>query len=129
MRHILWAWLCLGIAHADAPKPHREIAVIVTKEGYYPKNLTVFQGERVKFYVTATVEEPECFIVQGQKIFMAANKGKVTEAEAVFEHAGNFAFYCPASKHDGKITVMKRADKATRGIASEPAKWVPKEYE
>lgn len=120
---------------AQAPKkaipPTREIAIIVTKEGYYPKNLSVFEGERVKFFVTSTVEEPNCLIVESHKVFMAANKGKVTEAEVVFENPGNFAFYCPSSKNDGKIAVLKKYI-PKRDIASENGNnaklWVPKEY-
>lgn len=111
--------------------PTREVAVIVTKEGYYPKSLSVFEGERVKFYVTSTVEDPHCLIVESHKVFMAANKGKVTEAEAVFDKAGEFAFYCPSSKNDGKIVVLKKAT-PKREVASErkndPMLWVPKEY-
>lgn len=111
--------------------PTREVAIIVTKEGYYPKHLSVFEGERVKFFVTSTVEEPNCLIVESHKIFMAANKGKVTEAEAVFEHAGEFAFYCPSSKNDGKVVVLKK-QMPKREIASENGNeakiWMPKEY-
>ena len=73
-------------------QPTREVAIIVTKEGYYPKSLSVFEGEKIKFFVTSTVEEPNCLIVESHKVFMAANKGKVTEAEVVFENAGEFAF-------------------------------------
>ncbi len=125
----LLAWATLVRAEAPAP-PTREVSVIVTKEGYYPRQITVFEGERIKFYVTATVEEPDCLIVQGQKVFLAANKGKITEAEAVFDQPGTFAFYCPASKHDGKITVLKKAEKqGWRMPASGSAGWVPKEYD
>lgn len=112
-------------------QPVREVAVIVTKEGYYPKSLSVFEGEKVKFYVTSTVEDPHCLIVESHKIFMAANKGKVTEAEAVFDKAGEFAFYCPSSKNDGKIVVLKKAE-PKRDIASEKRHegmlWTPREY-
>lgn len=111
--------------------PVREMAVIVTKEGYYPKSLSVFEGEKIKFYVTSTVEEPHCMIVESHKVFLAANKGKVTEAEVVFDKAGEFAFYCPSSKNDGKIVVLKRA-MPKREVASEKSRegmlWVPKEY-
>ena len=111
--------------------PTREISIIVTKEGYYPKSLSVFEGEKVKFYVTSTLDEPHCMIVEGHKVFVAANKGKVTEAEATFEKAGEFAFYCPSSKSDGKIVVMKKAV-PKREIASEKSNegmlWTPKEY-
>lgn len=112
-------------------KPLREVAVIVTKEGYYPKSLSVFEGEKVKFYLTSTVEEPHCLIVESHKVFMAANKGKVTEAEAVFDKAGEFAFYCPSSKNDGKIVVLKKVV-PKRDVASERKTegmlWTPKEY-
>ncbi|WP_408095373.1 cupredoxin domain-containing protein [Peredibacter sp. HCB2-198] len=110
--------------------PLREVAVIVTKEGYYPKSLSVFEGEKVKFYVTSTVEEPHCLIVESHKVFLAANKGKVTEAEAVFDKAGEFAFYCPSSKNDGKIVVLKKVV-PKREVASEKSDgmlWTPKEY-
>ncbi len=118
-------------APAKSVPPTREVAIIVTKEGYYPKHLSVFEGERVKFFVTSPVEEPNCLIVEGHKVFLAANKGKVTEGEAVFENAGEFAFYCPSSKNDGKVVVLKK-NVPKREIASEagdePKVWMPKEY-
>jgi plastocyanin len=112
------------------PQPLREISIIVTKEGYYPRSLSVFEGEKVKFYVTSTLDEPHCMIVEGHKVFLAANKGKVTEAEATFDKAGEFAFYCPTAKSDGKIVVMKKAT-PKREVASERSEgmvWTPKEY-
>ena len=127
--------ICSAVAVAEdksqkTPAPYRELSVILTAEGYYPKNLTVFEGEKVKFYLTSTVEEPGCMIVQGHEIFMAANKGKVTEAEVVFDKSGSFSFYCPSNrKNDGKLTVMKKLEKEKRrGIASDPSTWTPKEY-
>lgn len=125
---VLGLWWCAG-ALAEVT-PTREISIIVTKEGYYPKNLTVFQGEKVKFYVTSTVEESSCLIVQGHKVFLAAAKGKVAEGEASFENPGTFAFYCPATKYDGTVTVIKKSEPRTRVIAGEkdPELWVPKDY-
>ena len=129
----LWMMMLLSSqVWAQAQAPSREVSVIVTNEGYYPKNLTVFEGEKVKFYVTSTIEDPDCLLVQGHKIFLAANKGKISEAETTFDTAGTFSFYCPSSKHDGKITVIKKAEKrAVRGLASQndPEVWTPKDYE
>jgi plastocyanin len=133
MRLFLISFLIISAAMAAETKfqPTREIAVIVTKEGYYPKSLSVFEGEKVKFYVTSTVEEPHCMIVEAHKVFLAANKGKVTEAEVVFDKAGEFAFYCPSSKNDGKVVVLKKY-RPKREIASEKKHdgmlWTPKEY-
>lgn len=120
----------LFAAETKGQPPLREVSVIVTKEGYYPKSLSVFEGEKVKFYVTSTVEEPHCLIVESHKVFLAANKGKVTEAEAVFDKAGEYAFYCPSSKNDGKIVVLKKL-MPKREVASEKTDgmlWTPKEY-
>lgn len=132
MKLFLISFFLLSFAFAESKiQPLREVSVIVTKEGYYPKSLSVFEGEKVKFYVTSTVEEPNCLIVESHKVFMAANKGKVTEAEAVFDKAGEFAFYCPSSKNDGKIVVLKKAV-PKRDVASERKTegnlWTPKEY-
>lgn len=133
MKLFLFFLFISTVAFAEEKKvmPTREVAVIVTKEGYYPKSLSVFEGEKIKFYVTSTVEEPHCMIVESHKVFLAANKGKVTEAEAVFDKAGEFAFYCPSSKNDGKIVVLKKVV-PKRDIASERRHndmlWTPKEY-
>lgn len=133
MKLFLFFLFISTVAFAEEKKvvPTREVAVIVTKEGYYPKSLSVFEGEKIKFYVTSTVEEPHCLIVESHKVFLAANKGKVTEAEAVFDKPGEFAFYCPSSKNDGKIVVLKKVV-PKRDIASERRHndmlWTPKEY-
>lgn len=132
MKLFLLSFFMMTWALASETKtPVREVAVIVTKEGYYPKSLSVFEGEKIKFYVTSTVEAPDCLIVESHKVFMAATKGKVTEAEAVFDKAGEFAFYCPSSKNDGKIVVLKKFQ-PKREVASENKHdgmlWTPKEY-
>lgn len=130
MKLFLMTFIFLSFAMAaDQKHPTREVSVIVTKEGYYPKTISVFEGETVKFYVTSTVEEPHCMIVEAHKVFLAANKGKVTEGEATFDKAGQFAFYCPSSKNDGKIVVLKKAV-PKREVASEKKAdvWTPKEY-
>ncbi len=130
---ILFLFMMSSVIAAEVKEkipPTREVAIIVTKEGYYPKSISVFEGERIKFYVTSTVEDPHCLIVESHKVFLAANKGKVTEAEAVFDKAGEFAFYCPSSKNDGKVVVLKKVE-PKRDIASEKKAmdpWVPKEY-
>lgn len=110
--------------------PTREVSIIVTKEGYYPKSVSVFEGEKIKFFVTSTVEDPSCVIVEAHKVFLAANKGKLTEGETVFDKAGEYSFYCPGSKNDGKVVVIKKVV-AKREVASENKEsmiWTPKEY-
>ncbi len=120
------------VAHSAENKkpPVREVAIIVTREGYYPKSISVFEGESIKFFVTSTVEEPDCVIVESHKVFLAANKGKITEGQTLFDKAGEYAFYCPSSKNDGKIVVLKKPT-PKREVASEKGEssvWTPKEY-
>lgn len=108
--------------------PTREVSVIVTQEGYYPKSISVFEGEKVKFYVTSTVEAPHCMIVESHKVFMAATKGKISEAEVEFNKPGEFSFYCPSSKINGKVVVLKKQE-PKREVASEKRNyWMPREY-
>ena len=133
-RLLLFSLLFSQFVFAEEAKkleqPTREVAIIVTKEGYYPKSLSVFEGEKVKFFITSTVEEPHCLIVESHKVFMAANKGKVTEAEVVFDKAGEFSFYCPSSKNDGKLVVLKKfvPKREVASEANEASVWKPKEY-
>lgn len=129
MKLFLLSFLLVFSASAEElAHPTREISVIVTQEGYYPKSLSVFEGEKVKFYVTSTVDKPDCLIVESHKVFMAATKGKITESEVVFDKAGEFAFYCPSSQNDGKIIVLKKSV-PKREVASEKKDyWAPREY-
>lgn len=117
--------------------PMREIAIIFSDEGYYPRSISVFEGEKVRFFVTSTTEKPHCFIVESHKLFLSATKGKISEGEVHFDRPGKFSFYCPSSKNDGRVVVLEKKDKAQRNVASEnkapekrdPLKWVPKDYE
>jgi plastocyanin len=119
-------------AWTHATPVNREVSVIVTKEGYYPNSVTVFQGETVKFFVTSTVEAPDCFLIQGHEVFLAANKGKITEGQTKFNNPGTYSFYCPSSKHQGKVTVIRKSvPQPVRKMASEndSSVWIPKDYE
>ena len=112
-------------------QPTREISIIFSEEGYYPKSIAVFEWEKVRFFVTSTTDKPNCFIVESHKVFLSATKGKISEGEVTFDKPGSFSFYCPSSKNDGRVVVLE-TKKPERAIASEkkdPLKWVPKDYE
>jgi plastocyanin len=121
-------------------QPLREVSVIVTPEGYYPNQISVFEGERVRFFVTSTVDKPHCFVVDEHKVFLAAEKGKMTEGETLFRRPGKYKFYCPSSQEKGFVTVIEKVKlsprpeekKPGRQVASDytddPSHWVPKNY-
>lgn len=127
--------------------PLREVAIIATEEGFYPKQIAVHEGEKVRFFVTSIKDEPDCFVINGHKIFMAATKGKMSEQETIFTEPGRFKFYCPSSKSTGHLTVIDKAEpvevptpslKKQRGLAGDydegeepsntPSAWTPRDY-
>lgn len=116
-----------------ADTPLREVAIIFSDEGYYPKSISVFEGEKVRFFITSTTEKPHCLIVESHKLFLSATKGKIAEGEVTFTRPGTFSFYCPSSTNDGRVVVLEKKDsKQSRNIASEkkePLKWVPKDFQ
>lgn len=120
---------------ANFKNPRRQVSIIASKEGYYPKSVTVFKGEKVHFFVTGTEKEANCFMLNEKSIFLSANKGRITEASAVFENEGKYSFYCPSSKIRGSLTVLERPS-LKRKIASiptsekrrNPRNWVPKDF-
>jgi len=135
MKLIIYLLFLTGslVVAEDQKRPTREVSVIVTQEGYYPKSVSVFEGEKIKFFVTSTLDGPSCLIVESHKVFLAANKGKLTEGETIFDKAGEYSLYCPGSQSNGKVVVIKKT-MAKREIASEKEKannsmiWMPKEY-
>jgi len=110
--------------------PKRQQSIIVTPEGFYPEKFSVFLGDRIRFFVTATSNQKECFIIKGKEIFLSAEKGKVSEGAVIFNSPGVFQYYCPTNKFKGKITVLERPDrirKRKRQIATETLRvWMPK---
>ncbi len=111
--------------------PKRQQSIIVTPEGFYPDQISVFKGEAIRFFVTATSDQKECFIIKGKEIFLSAEKGKVSEGSVMFNSSGVFQYYCPTTKFKGKITVLERPEDIrarNRQIASETRRvWMPRE--
>lgn len=111
--------------------PKRQQSIIVTPEGFYPEQISVFKGEAIRFFVTATSDQKECFIIKGKEIFLSAEKGKVSEGSVMFNSPGVFQYYCPTTKFKGKITVLERPEDVRarkRQIASETTRvWIPRE--
>lgn len=114
--------------------PRRELSIIVTDHGYYPDQISVFEGEQVKFFLTSTVKEKGCFIMNTHNVFLSAQKGQVTEGEATFKKAGRYRFYCPTGSMKGHITVLQRKSEQDRKIASVKAEqgkrdtWMPRDH-
>lgn len=113
--------------------PERRLSVIATDTGYYPSEFSVFEGERVQFFVTSTTKTPSCLMAPQLELFMAAHKGEVSEGTAYFKAPGVYEFHCPAGNIKGRITVLERPEitrerEMKREIASEKMKiWIPRD--
>lgn len=118
-------------------QPLREFSVIVTDDGFYPNKMMAFVGEKVRFFLTTTSKKSQCFVLQKHEIFISAEKGRLNEAEVVLENPGRYKFYCPASKHEGFLTVTEKfaaQEEPARTVASEevsdkPKYWTPRDYD
>lgn len=115
--------------------PERSLSIIVGKEGFYPQNLSVFEGEKLKVFITSISDEPSCFTLPEKNLFLSALKGKISEGVLYFDRQGIYKFHCPAGNIQGSITVLKKKvlkDGNERSVASEKVKlapmvWRPKE--
>jgi plastocyanin len=120
--------------------PQRDLSIIVGPEGYFPDRIIIFEGEKVRFFVTSTMSESRCFIVENHQVFVPANKGRIAEAEVVFDKAGEYGYFCPSFSHKGKLIVLGERERAQPVVKvnRDPASsstlrqndqgWVPKEY-
>ncbi len=110
--------------------PYREISLIATPEGYYPAKITVFEGEKVHFFVTAIGPNPNCFIINEKNVFLSALSGKVSEGETYFEAPGMLTYRCPSTKIQGQLVILAKKKKVERSVASTQARgkvWRPKD--
>lgn len=135
---VFWTFRVLALDYdygkaQELEVPERRVSVIATDTGYYPRELSVFEGEKVQFFVTSTTKAPSCFMIPGLELFMAAQKGEVSEGSAYFNRPGTYEFQCPAGKIKGRITVLERPEKTRerdmkREMASEKMRiWIPRE--
>jgi hypothetical protein len=118
--------------------PQREQSFIFTKEGFYPATLSVFEGEKVKLFVTSTLMEPACLMIKDHDVYLAAQRGKISEGEVVFNQTGEYLVHCPGFASRGKIIVLGKTTDLVKKTQRDPAAvhqgksdvdiWTPKEY-
>jgi len=115
-------------------KPTREYSIIATNEGFYPNKVFAYVGEKVKFFVTATSDKPQCFLIKDHEVFVGAKQGEISFGEVTFNTPGRFEYYCPSNSFKGHVTVIEKVgekrEKRKREIASKkPDYWMPRNYD
>ena len=112
--------------------PTRKVSVILSDGGYYPDVIQAFEGEKLEFIFTTTLQEPGCMVMPDKNLFIGARSGELGKGELVLRKPETFFFYCPSNQYQGKIVVMKRPKRdeedQQRSIASQkPKEWYPKD--
>lgn len=112
--------------------PVREISVIITEDGFFPNKISAFEGERVKFFITSTAKDKQCFILQRHELFLGVENGKVNEGEVMLDSPGRFRFFCPSHKKQGHLTVIRKhveVQKLREPASVKPTYWTPRDNE
>ncbi len=113
--------------------PYKEISIIIAPEGYYPKNISLFTGEKVKVYLTSILDQnvSTCLMLPEKGLFMSVRRGEISEGGLFFKREGIYKFYCPTGKIEGKFIVLKKGKKRRMDIMSTKGPkgkvWMPKE--
>jgi len=110
--------------------PERELAIIAGKQGYYPEHISVFAGEKVRFFFSTVSKESSCLILKDHDLYLSAGPQEVASSEMVFVKPGVYDFFCPKGEIKGKISVLlKQKRQPERKVASEKKSriWKPKE--
>lgn len=110
--------------------PIREHSVVVTNEGYFPQRISLFVGETLRVFLTTTEDQKGCLMMPSHKLFLAANKGRLTSGEVKFDNPGEYQYFCPNTGIKGSVVVLERKKKKIlRAPAGENrAKvWMPRE--
>lgn len=97
--------------------PEREVAVIASEDGYYPGNVVVFGGERVRLFLAASRKGGGCLAMPSKDVSLTARPGEVAEGVVFFDRPGTHPFSCPILGISGRVTVLERGAPVGRPAA------------
>ncbi len=113
--------------------PIREIAIIITEDGYLPEKIVAFQNEKIYLHLTSVDKKINCFLLPKQNYFISLERGDIKGGEFLFEESGNYHFSCPAREISGEFVILDRVSKSSdRAVAQDvddnkyTKGWVPK---
>jgi cytochrome c oxidase subunit 2 len=110
--HILAGVLLLAGWRGAAPAPDQSVAVVVSRDGFQPREISVRKGETVRLAVKSADGE-HCFAVDELRVEKRVLPGKTTTVDVTPDKAGTFRFYCcletgaAADKQRGRLIVTE----------------------
>ena len=102
----------LVAAWSAAAGPDRTVAVVISRDGVTPREITVRKGETIRLSVKSGDGE-HCFALDDLRIEKRVVPGKTTAVDVTPDKAGSFPFYCcletgaAADKQRGHLIVTE----------------------
>ena len=106
------AALLLAGGVGAAPAPDRTVAVVISRDGFQPREISVRKGETVRLAVRSGDGE-HCFAVDDLRVEKRVLPGKTTTVDVTPDRSGSFPFYCcletgaAADKQRGRLIVTE----------------------
>jgi cytochrome c oxidase subunit 2 len=94
------------------PAPDQTVSMVVTRDGFQPREISVRKGETVRLAIKSGDGE-HCFAVDDLRVEKRVLPGRTTTVDVTPDKAGTFAFYCcletgaAADKQRGRLTVTE----------------------
>jgi cytochrome c oxidase subunit 2 len=95
-----------------AAAPDQTVAVVVSRDGFQPREISVRKGETVRLAVRSGDGE-HCFAVDELRVEKRVLPGRTTTVDVTPDRAGAFPFYCcletgeAAEKQRGRLIVTE----------------------
>ena len=111
VRLVAAALLLAGGAGA-APAPDRAVAVVISRDGFEPREISVRKGETVRLSVRSGDGE-HCFALDELRVEKRVLPGKTITVDVTPDRSGSFPFYCcletgaAADKQRGRLIVSE----------------------
>ena len=97
---------------AGAPAPDLTVAVVVSREGFQPREISVRKGETVRLAIKSADGE-HCFALDDLRVEKRVLPGRTTTVDVTPDKAGSFPFHCcletgaAADKQRGRLIVTE----------------------
>jgi cytochrome c oxidase subunit 2 len=95
-----------------APAPDRTVSVVVSRDGFQPREISIRKGETVRV-ILKTADGEHCFAVDDLRVEKRVMPGRATTLDVTPDKAGTYPFYCcletgaAADKQRGRLIVTE----------------------
>jgi len=109
---LLAGTLLLAGWRGAAPAPDQAVTVVVSRDGFQPREISVRKGETVRLAIK-TADGEHCFALDDLRVEKRVLPGRTTTVDLTPDKAGSFPFHCclesgaAADKQRGRLIVTE----------------------